>query len=151
MIIRNATLLDITSIVEMAKLMHSQSRFKRFNYDKEKMKELVTNLINNESGILIVMEDVSLVGGIMGIVAEQYFGRDKAATDLGLFVQPDSRNAKIAIKLITEYIKQAKDKGAIDVCIGNSTGRELELVGKLYESLGFKMMGGVYCLEDNRV
>lgn len=147
--IRNATLLDITSIVEMAELMHSQSRFKRFNYDKAKMKALVTNLVIDASGILIVMEDVSLVGGIMGIVAEHYFGTDKMAVDLGLFVNPDSRNAKVATGLINEYIIQSKAKGAVDIRIGNTTGRELESIGKLYEHLGFKKIGGLYCLGDN--
>lgn len=151
MSIRNATLSDIPSILELSEAMHRESRFKLFDYDKEKVTQLLTTLINNEYGIVIVVDDDGILGGIMGIVSEHYFGRDKMASDLALFVQQDSRGTKIAIKLIKEYIVQATAKGAVDICISNTTGYEPESVGRFYQMLGFNRVGGNYCLEASHV
>ena len=144
--IRSAIESDIPSILELAKIMHDESRFRIFNYNKEKMEVLITNLITNDCGILILAEENKLLGGIMGIVAEHYFGHDKSASDLGLFVNPDNRNSKIGIRLIKEYINKAKEKGAVDILIRNTTGYKFEYVGKLYKAMGFNKIGGNYCL-----
>lgn len=149
--IQNATSADIPCMVKMAKLLHAQSRFREFNFDQEKLSKLIAGLIEQEYGIAIVSEEDGIIlGGIIGLVAEHYFGNDKISTDMGLFVQPESRNADIAKGLIKEYIKQAKQKGAIDICIGNTTGRGVELTGLLYKSAGFSKAGEVWNLEDKK-
>jgi len=144
MIIRPATEDDAAAILELAKLMHMESRFSKFNYDEEKVKALITNLIKNDYGILLVAEGDKLLGGIMGVVAEHYFGYDKSASDLALFVPPENRNSRIAMRLIKEYIKQAKEKGAVDILISNTTGYKPETVGKLYKAMGFIQIGANY-------
>lgn len=151
MSIRDATLSDISSILELSEAMHQESRFKVFSYDKEKMRALITTLITNDYGIVIVMDDNGIVGGIMAIVSEHYFGRDKMASDLALFVWQDSRSTKVAMKLIKEYIIQAKEKDAVDICISNTTGYKSESVGRFYQMLGFNRVGGNYCLEVDHV
>ncbi len=146
MIIRNALESDTKDILRMAKLMHEESRYKIFNYDDKKIEKLISFLITDDSGILLVAEsDNKLIGGIMAMVIEHFFGHDKSSVDFVLFVEPDYRDSKTAMLLIKRYINQARGKGAVDIGIGNSTGPAT--IGKLYERMGFTLVGGNYRLE----
>ncbi len=151
MIIRSAIESDIPDILKMAKTMHSESRFRNFDFNEEKLSSVAISMINSEFGILLVAEDKKIFGGIMGIVAEHYFGHDKTASDLGLFVNPDKRNSKAVIGLIKTYISKAKEMGAVDIMISNTTGYEYKSVGRLYEHIGFTQIGGNYCLGELNV
>jgi len=140
--VRNATELDIPALLKMGILMHNESRYRKFDYNTDKVEQLIRHLI--EEGIVLVVESkTKIIGGFIGMIGQHYFGSDKMSADLALFVNPDSRGTKAAILLIKEYIRQAKEYGVVDIGIGNSTGN----VGGLYEKTGFTQVGGNYRLE----
>lgn len=146
--IRDATETDIPALLELSQAMHSESRYRKFNYDPEKVIALMRNLMSGDFGILIVAENSGrIIGGLMAMVIEHFFGHDKSSADFALFVIPSSRGSVAAILLIKEYIRQAKEKGAVDIGIANTTGYESEIVGKFYEKMGFIKVGGNYRLE----
>ena len=98
------------------------------------MAELVRYLISN--GFAFVEDG----GFFIGVMSQHFFGYDCFTTDLALYVEKEKRGTEIAMSLIMEYIKEAKELGISDIRIGNSTGN----VGGLYERCGFTHVGGVY-------
>jgi len=103
------------------------------------------------SGVVIVHEGTegAIDGGFAGVLTERWYSPDLIFTDLALFVRPDTRGGLTAYRLIREALDwcQAKGLKPRDVQIGVSTGIHPEQTGRLYESLGFKCVGGIYELE----
>mgnify|MGYP000918724954 CR=1 FL=1 len=145
--IRNATHEDVNRMVELGALMHAESKFRAYSFDPWKLAATIGALIDGEDGIAIVAEeDGEIVGGFIGFLSEHYFGRDKASYDLALFLQPEHRVGTLAMRLIRAYIKVAKEKGASEVVIANSTGVAKERVARLFEHAGFKHDGFVFSM-----
>ena len=144
--IRQATKADIDPMIELAREMWTESRYKeKGNLDTEKLTELANILIDHKSGIIFVYEVAeNIVGMFLGLVEEQFFNRTLKAVDLALYVCPEHRSATIGAKLIQQYVQQAKELGAIDIVIANSTDINQRQVCQLYEAVGFKQVGGVY-------
>ena len=148
--IRNAEEKDLDRLVELSKQMHAESStYSRYSFDVEKLRNYMWGTILNDSGILIVYEkDGQIIGGFIGWIGEQWFGNDSVACDLGLFVEKDKRGAMAGALLIKRFTEIAKEKGAAQVVISNSTGVDKDRVGKLYEKLGMEHVGFVYSLNN---
>jgi N-acetylglutamate synthase-like GNAT family acetyltransferase len=144
-LIRPATVADIPVLVDLGQTMHKESIFAPYNYDTEKVSELINSLITTRFGIALVAEEAGvIVGGFIGVVCEHYFGRDLQSQDLALFIAPEYRQGTTGLKLIKAYIVAAREKGAKQVMLANSTGYQPERVAKLFESLGFVRRGFVF-------
>lgn len=142
--IRNATHYDVAVMAEIGRLMHAEGVFSKFNYDYERVVRLISTLIELDRGIAIVAtEGDKIIGGFIGSLDQHWFGNDMQAYDLALFIVPEKRQGLTAVRLIKEYIKQAKALGASQISIANSTGFEPERVKALFEYTGFKQVGYV--------
>src|SRR3990167_10368202 len=103
--IRNAVRADIPALIELGHQMHQESIFAQFEYNEQKLAELICTLIQSTRGIALVSEvDGTLNGGFLGAVHEHFFGTDFQATDYALFLAPEARNSTIGVRLIKEYI-----------------------------------------------
>lgn len=143
--IRNAELKDVIPIVKLAEVMHKESHFSQFDFDPVKLAEYVQTMIEQDWGIALVSEHESeIVGGFIGAVWPHFFGNSKQSTDFGLFVHPDKRGGLTGYRLLKEYIRVATEMGAEEVVIANSTGVDRDMVGKLYEKIGFTHIGYVF-------
>lgn len=147
--IRNAEEKDLDRLVEMGKVMHAESKYSIYSFDEEKLRNYLFTCIWHDDGIALVAErEDKIVGGFVGWMSEQYFGYDKVAVDLALFVDPDKRGAMAGAMLIKRFIEVSKEKGAAQIVISNSTGVDKERVGKLYEKMGMEHVGFVYSLNN---
>lgn len=146
--IRNATQDDVLELIEIGKLMHGETSYKHFDFDEEKVAELLVALITNARGIAIVSEgeDGELQGGLIGAVSPMWFGTDLQATDYALFLKKEFRGAKTGIPLLHEYEKQAKEKGAKQVLIATTAGYKPKDMAKLYEAAGFTQIGFIHSI-----
>ena len=144
--IRRATHTDVETLTELSFVMHQESQFKQYNFNADKVRRMWTSYIELPAmGIALAAElDGKLVGAFLGGVVEHFFGDDRQAYDLGLFVHPEHRNSKVGALLLLEYIKQAKEMGVDEIMIANSTGVDPERVAMLFERAGFTKYGYVY-------
>jgi N-acetylglutamate synthase-like GNAT family acetyltransferase len=143
--IRPATTNDIPAMVALGRLMHEESIYAPYAFDGEKVSNLIAALITTRFGIALVEEQGGVViGGFIGVIQQHWFGSDTCASDFALFVDPAHRTGMTGLKLIKQYIKTAREKGADQIMLANSTGVEAERVAKLFESLGFKRRGYVF-------
>lgn len=144
--IRVATEADIPALVDLGQEMHLESNFASLTFDVEKTKEYVKNLMSY--GIVFCSEDNGTVTGfIAGFLYQPYFSHDFMASDIGLFIKKDARGGMAAPKLIDSFTKWAIEKGAKQIRPGISVGGNIEGVGRLYERMGYSIVGSVFMKE----
>lgn len=146
MIIRKATPQDVEQMAICAMHMFYESpHYRQFSIDAEKVYQMMLWLVSSDDGIALVVEkDSQIVGGFLGQVAQHWFGHHKAACDFGLFLDKDHRGGRTAIDLIHAANEMAKQKGAHEMIITNTTGVQGDRVEKLYQYTGFTRLGGSY-------
>lgn len=144
--IRVATEADIPALVDLGLEMHKESNFASLTFDVEKTKEYVKNLLGY--GIVFCSEaNGTVTGFIAGFLYQPYFSYDWMASDIGLFIKKDARGGMAAPKLIDAFTKWAQEKGAKQIRPGISVGGNIEGVGRLYERMGYSIVGSVFMKE----
>lgn len=144
--LRMATVDDLPAIVMLGRVMHQESSFAPMNYDMDRVKETISDLIN-KSQFVVVAEDKNgkVIGGMVGMVTQSWFGRDMVANDLALFVASDARGGVAAIKMMKAFVHWAKLAGAKQIRPGVTTGHAR--AEKLFERLGFARCGASFVME----
>lgn len=145
--VRSATLDDLPAMIALGAQMHAESVYAPFDYDEEKLHALGVRYVENPDWCFAgVCEDAHgrLLGMHLGFISEYYFGRDLIATDLLLFVDPCKRGSLAAALLVKAFEEWAFAKGAREVCPGSSTMVAPERTAKLYERLGYTVVGNLF-------
>jgi GNAT superfamily N-acetyltransferase len=140
---RTATLEDLPFIAGMAVDMHMESRYAKYVLDVDKTTGLMRDVIQSPEGIMLVTAN----GFIMGGVTDYWFGPAMYASEWLLYVKPEARGSSEAPTLVKAYVARAKELGAVDVHIENTTGVEAEKVERLFTKLGFARVGGSFIME----
>lgn len=144
--LRVAEISDTPQLVELARRMHRESRYARFDFNPAKYAAVLEAVI--PQGLTFVAEqDGEMVGAFVGRVDSHFFSDSTMALDLLVYVIPAHRG-RIGIRLIREYKRQAKALGVDEVYLGISSGILPERTERLYELEGFHRAGGSYVLED---
>jgi GNAT superfamily N-acetyltransferase len=130
--------------------MHAESKYRCYNFDPLKLANTISELIEARKGIaLVAVVQGKIVGGLIGYLAEHYFGNDLAAYGLALFIDADHRNGMVGPRLIKQYVEHAREKGASEIVFANTTRYEMERVGRLFLRLGFSHDGYVFSMNGN--
>lgn len=139
--VRAATHADVPALVALGRVMHDQTNFADCTYEDATVARLIESLIDHHAGIVLVGEaNAKVVGGIVGGVFPQWFGPDLQASDYAFFVHPEHRGL-LAFRLVAAFTQRASELNAKRICLGNSTGYELERTRKLYERTGYQLVG----------
>lgn len=147
--LRTATAQDIPEIVELGRMMHFESRYSHLDFSPKKFADLLEAVI--PQGLTFLVEDgCRIVGLFVGLAAEHFFGHDMSSYDFLTYVIPE-RRGRIGYLLTKEYIRRAKALKVKDICIGISTGIDIDTTGRFYERLGFSRIGGSYSMENSDV
>ena len=138
--IRYATNEDVPILMEMIQEAHKESpRYSRLSFNFHKVLELFYSLIVNDPGFAIVAErDGQIIGFMIGFCAPYWGSDDLVASDILVYITPKYRGGSSAKKMVEAFIAWAKEKGAILIQLGVSTGIHTERTVSLYESLGLK-------------
>lgn len=140
--IRDATEEEAVELTSWGQLMFEESQFSQYEFDQYKVLGLIKTLVKEPNGIALVAEvDGNVVGGMIGVVTEHFFGSTKVASDYAVFLAPEFRKDRTGLYLVKAYIAKAKELGADEITIGNSTGVDFERVATLFERMGFIKYG----------
>lgn len=144
--LRMATVDDLPALAVLGREMHETSSYAPMDYDPERLKETISELMN-KSQFVVVAEDTNgeVIGGMAGMVTQSWFGRDMVANDLALFVTGDARGGMAAIKMMKAFVHWAKLAGAKQIRPGVTTGHAR--AEKLFERLGFARCGASFVME----
>lgn len=130
---------DVDRCIAFGEEMHSESYFKFLDFSEDKLQNLwrtITFQPNNFCAF-VAEKDERIIGFFIGVCQEHWFGSDKVACDLALFITKEERGGTAAVRLIKAYEQWARDVGAAEIHIGTSTNVNSERVTKLFEKMGF--------------
>ena len=143
--IRPITKDDFDGLLKLAEAMRVESPYYRdIPISQDKLIAIGEACINSPEilcGFIAEDSDKKIVGFFIGCCNEYYFGHDKIAQDLALYVPMTERGGIAAVKLIKEYERWAESVGATNANLGISTGINTEGTKALYSRLGFKDIG----------
>jgi len=139
---------DLPAVLEMARCMHQESVYRRFDYDENKMGRLLYNYISNPktSFSCVGTSKDTLNGVFLGSIGEHYFGTDLIASDTLWYVSPQSRGSRVGLQLLRAFESWAKERGAAEIYVGVSSGLSADKTGTMLRKLGYDVVGGNYKL-----
>lgn len=144
---RPATANDIPAMLELGRAMCAEGYYAGMNFDEHKISGLLHRLI--DGGFAAVHEaGGQMVGLMIGAMGETWFGRDLNAIEYALYVTPDHRGGSAATRLLDAFTDWAKENGAREITVAQSTGVMVEKTAKFYQRMGFAPMGGVFKLRN---
>lgn len=134
---------DLDEVYIVGLSMHAESYFNCFDFNRNKIAWLLRAAITNPDFFGRVWIDTAkkdkIVGYMMFMCTEHYFGYDKMSLDMGVYLLPEYRGSAgmSLIKGVKEYEKWAEDLGVKDMCLGVSAGITDEQSIELYKKLGY--------------
>lgn len=146
--VRLADITDIKRIHELAQELLADSVYAGIKMDDKQFKLTVAGLIGSKTGavFVIVDEDDTVQGFLLGIIDNLFFSRARYATDLATYVRPAFR--AFAPFMFRRFTKWARSKpGVAEITLGISSGiGDTERVGRFYQRLGYQPVGGLYVM-----
>lgn len=142
--VRRAVLADIPAIVSMGADMHAESpRFRHLNFNAGKLSGVAKHLIETttDGGVFVAEADGGLVGMFGFIVVEYFFGLDRVASDLGIYIKPEHRGTSAFPRLLHAFERATDEMGVTDKQVSAVTGVNTERVATALERLGYTRNG----------
>jgi len=126
------------SFLRLARLMHGESRHKKFSLNEEKLVKLI-----EANYCCLSYKDGLAVGMMIGVVQPMWFSDDLAGYELVLYTDPDHRGGMSAMRMVKDFESHCKKLGCKDINVGSSVDVCTDLVNKFYSALGYKTCGFV--------
>jgi len=149
---------DVGELIGMGARMHMASRYRRKNYSPEKLVRMGAKWLATPATCFCAVAwrgDVR-VGFFVGLITEFFFGHDRAAYDVLLYVEKSARGGVAAWMLVDAYRKWARSQSIPDDAIyagvsAPDVGPERSRTYRFYEKLGFSEIGRTFCMRDSHV
>ena len=149
--IQNATIEDIEAMELMGPKFFKYGQFdkKGLQYNENSCKRLLSFLIQNECGILLVAnEDGNLCGSIGGVITPWMMDNSQLMLmETWWWVNPEHRNKNIGIDLIKRFQNEGKRKGALFLIMVTLDGSKESKLTKFYERFNMKHLENHYIKE----
>lgn len=147
--VRAATLSDLDTLVDFGKRLTKESPiFSKQGFDELSASDLFEYLIKKHGSIFLALDEYqNPVGAVIGVIETDWRTGQKLAFEQGVYVLPEYRKSNIAKLLVNTLIGWAQLKNADRIQIGTMTGIHADKTVKLYESLGFNLVGYVLEME----
>jgi GNAT superfamily N-acetyltransferase len=91
--------------------------------------------------VLLAWDADKLIGYTCGVLHESIFNDRVRVSDIGIYVEPEYRAGSVSRRMIDHLEKWAKEQGAEELWLGQTTGDDFDQVVKYYNRLGYKTKG----------
>jgi|TARA_Y100000114_G_scaffold128103_1_gene125024 L-amino acid N-acyltransferase YncA len=142
MIIRRATLLDVSAIIFLLQMMHKETEIETPKINTAKMLDRI-NMLLHKGVVLVAEKDKLIVGTIAGQVSQDWWTDEQHLADTWYYVRKDYRKSIIGKKLLQDFIKIAKE-AKVKLRLGHIFSGDIKRKDKFYERMGFVKAGSVY-------
>tara|TARA_R100001129_G_scaffold152652_1_gene115142 strand:- start:1036 stop:1494 length:459 start_codon:yes stop_codon:yes gene_type:complete len=148
MTVRPAEDKDAEKIVELGHVMHKESVFADYDFDKDHLINYTFHAIRSpkEFGMFVNEDnDGEINGAVCGYIGSHYFApKVKVAYDFIVYVHPSKRGGIAAVRLLKKYEEWAKRAGASEIVFGVSAGINNDKAEKFYRGLGYDQSAAVF-------
>lgn len=143
---RQATLLDLLAFAQLGKDYSEEAlKHENFPFDMEHTLNNAALTILNEDGCFLVSFDESKpVGFLWGHCHSLPWSKSRLAFDTILYVCPKYRGSSVGFRLMKEYEKWAKEKGATEVQISVASGIHEDKTINFYKDMGYHYVGSQF-------
>lgn len=126
-----------------ARAMHDESLLHRdMDFDDAKMlRQLRSPEMNPDVYFKIAVLNGEMVGGLHAVALTIYFGANRIAKEIALFVKKEWRLSRAGALLVKDFEQWAAERGASHTMLSQSTGLNIETTSRFYGMLGYKVMG----------
>ena len=142
MIIRKATILDISALIHLLYSMHKETIIKIPNINSVKLINKISHLIHN--GLILVAEkDKKIVGSIGGQIVEDWWSDEKYIADAWFYVYKNNRKSTIAIRLLKSFMKITKE-AKLKLRLGHIFSGDMDRKDKFFTKIGLQKVGSTF-------
>ena len=153
MTIRFATLADVPSLVEAGSRMHALTRFRSQPFSAQRLAQAFSDLIAQEQGkyafLVAAHVDGGIVGALIGVMEQQIFTDAYTASVMHFDVLPEARMGGHGVRLLRAFERWARNRNAIEVCLGVNSAPETEQLGRFIKRMGYRSVGANF-VRDSR-
>lgn len=145
MIIRDATVDDLDTLIDLGSKMHEESLEPYPPIERDHALQYVEMAVAHPGVFLLALAEKDNPVGMITAVAGAYCfsSRLRTASDL-LFVLPEHRGGKAAMKLVARYNEWADSLGVWSSTLSVATGISPSRTGRFFEHMGFDPMERTY-------
>lgn len=142
--IRTATHSDIPAMIDIGQQVIDKSLTYNAKVDPIKAAYMIRRAINDKKmDVFIADKAGQVVGFFIAIKDEYWFAKKYYASDLAFCVLPEHTDQ--GVWLLRRFIRWCRKNNIENIQLGLSTGLDTEgRTGKLYESHGLTLVGGIY-------
>lgn len=144
--IRMATLADIPALVEGGRRMHALTRFKRFDYNAERVARSFEQLITQGQGKYVFMvaegAEKRIVGALIGVLEQHIFSEQLTASIMHFDVLPEARMGGYGVKLLLAFERWSVTRDAVEVSFGINSSMA---IGDFLGRIGYTQVGANFC------
>lgn len=147
--IRQATVLDIDRIVDLAFKYNKETVTGAYSMDREYISNLLVPVMTHPDHLFLVAVDgVEIVGMFWGCATQPLpWTQDIAGIDITFYVLPEYRGRPFGVRMINRWAEWCKSKGCVDARLCAASGITNERTLKLYQSRGFNQLSYVVTKE----
>ena len=138
--IRQATLLDTSSLLVMLNTMHQEPEHKVDQVDWVKVSHTVVNCIGKGLVLIAETDKGEFAGSIGGDISTEWYSSAPLLGDYWYYVLPDHRVSPAAFQLMKHFEKLTE----MNVKVGHVLGEDIDRKDNLFEKLGFFKSGSLY-------
>lgn len=121
---------------------HAEEFGAHLGFDEDRTRELFHNAVTKASPTVWVAEcEGDLIGYLAGEIYGYFFTSGIYVQQELIFVRPDKRGTRAAVKLIREFIRWGDMLGARELFFGTSTNFQPERTARLFEHFGAERVG----------
>jgi GNAT superfamily N-acetyltransferase len=138
---------EIGELLVLGKEVFDEGSYRDAGYDVHKTQSYLKACVLNQWMVCLVAregEGTPIIGFIIAVIEQDWFGCDSCAYEKLLFVKKESRRSRMGGQLIEALLYWAKEQGAPAVRAGTTLQVKTEAVKNLYESLGFETTGYLF-------
>ena len=139
---------DVERAMRLGEMMHSEGVYAFLPFAHDKVRRLgAAILADKEEQVYfarLCLQDNEPIGVMVAYVSEYFFSQYRIVQDMVLYVHPDYRQGRAALRLMRAFMSWAQRVGASEECLGITVGVNNEAAARLYEHLGYERVGYLY-------
>jgi len=147
--LRFATKEDVIPLAILGKQFTKESKnSKLFGWNMQKVYDSLFNIIDRDDFCVIcLVNDAEVVGMLIALVTPCFFSDVSQAVEIAWYIDPDHRGTRVALKMINEYERWAKEAGAVCTNMINLEVLNGDKVARMYNKRGYTLVENTFLKE----
>jgi GNAT superfamily N-acetyltransferase len=132
---------DREQILALGKRLHGESWYADFDFDPETLWAAIAAAETDPCflGLVLADADEQIVGFLLAGETNHFFGRDRYACDLALYVAPEHRGGSGFVRMIRAYEAWCRIRGVKEIQVGVSSDVASQSTVAMYQRMGYRL------------